>query len=402
MSPVDLNDEDAVRAEARAELDRQAMAQYRRDLEGEDSRRRARQGAQLIYRRNGEHSYFLDIARRAINGHGGPDIEKRLRDHGNQIRLHSGYGELRGLDETLGAGGSFAAPEYVQSEFQAAAHPLRATADVCKRLTVPANRSQIVVPTFQSGSSDGITTSQNTTITEGDPSDAAVSCSTAPISGKVTASRQLIEQASPDSRVDDVISADLGAAYGAQLDAAVLTGSGSGQMTGLLNLSGVSTVAAGSSVAGLVDGIVTGYQTMVQTRYRKPNVCIMHPRRWLSGFANGIDVQGRPLMLPSTHPAALMGTPDDGVVAEWLGMKIILDVNVPTTSGNGSQDYVILGHSPDWLLYESLPNFQAYMQTLAGQMSVLLVAMQYAALAVRYPSSVCLVGPFNAPTTPGS
>jgi HK97 family phage major capsid protein len=122
-----------------------------------------------------------------------------------------------------------------------------------------------------------------------------------------------------------------------------LTGSGSGQMTGLLNVSGISNVSAGSSVAGMVDGVVTGYQTMVQNRFRKPNVCIMHPRRWLSGFANAIDLQGRPLMLPSTHPAALVGTADDGVAAEWLGMKVILDQSVPTTSGSGSQDYIHSG-----------------------------------------------------------
>jgi hypothetical protein len=183
----------------------------------------------------------------------------------------------------------------------------------------------------------------------------------------------------------------------------VLTGSGSGQqMTGLLNTSGVSTVAAASSVAGMVDGVVTGYQTMVATRFRKPDVCIMHPRRWLSGFANGIDLQGRPLMLPSTHPAALVRTADDGVVAEWLGMKVILDVNVPTTSGNGSQDYIIPGHSQDWLLYESMPNFEVYKETLANQMSVVLIGWQYTALVLRFPSSICLVGPFNAPTTPGS
>ena len=400
--PADLNDEASVREEARAELDRQAMAQYRRDRENEDSRRRARQGNELVYRRNGPYSYFLDIAQRAIHGTGGLDVEQRLRDHTNQIRLHSEFGEVRGLDETLGAGGSFAAPEYVQSEFQAAAHPLRATADVCKKLTVPANRSQIVIPTFTSGSGDGITTSQNTAITEVDPIDAAVTCITAPISGKVIASRQLVDQASPDSRVDDVISADLGAAYGAQLDSTVLTGSGSGQMTGLLNVPGALTVAAGGTVAGLVDGVVLGYQAVLQNRYRKPNVIIMHPRRWLAGFANSIDLQGRPLMLPSTHPAALMGTPDDGVVAEWLGCKVVLDPNIPTNSGSGNQDFVVVGHSPDWLLYESLPSFNAYPETYAGQMSVLLVAAQYAALLVRYPSSICLVGPYSPPTTPGS
>ena len=121
-----------------------------------------------------------------------------------------------------------------------------------------------------------------------------------------------------------------------------------------------------------------------------------------SGPAAAIDLQGRPLMLPSTHPAALVGTPDDAVVAEWLGMKVILDVNVPLTSGSGSQDYIILGHTPDWLLYESPLNFQVDKQQLAYQMSVNLIGWQYCAFQVRYPSSVCLVGPFSAPVVPGS
>ena len=54
------------------------------------------------------------------------------------------------------------------------------------------------------------------------------------------------------------------------------------------------------------------------------------------------------------------------------------------------------------LLYEGPLNFQVFRETLANQLSVVLMGWQYAALAVRYPSSVCLVGPFNAPTTPGS
>ena len=399
---IDLNDEAAVREQARYVLDRQAMYQYEQQRANEKSAKSARQGAQLTYRPGAKHSFFLDAARRALYGPVDQEAEVRLRDHGNQIRLHPSFRELRGLDETVGAAGSFVAPAYLQSEFEAAAHPLRATADVCRRFPIPAKTSQIVVPAFTSGSSIGIDSTQNQTLTEGDPVDTTISSPVTTVAAKVVASRQLLDQSSPDSRIDEVIASDLGAADGAQVDSSVLTGSGSGQMTGLLNVSGVSTVAAGSSVAGLVDGIATGYQTMVQTRYRKPNVCIMHPRRWLSGFANGIDLNGRPLALPSTHPAALIGTPDDGVVAEWLGMKVILDVNVPITSGSGSQDYVILGHSPDWLLYEGPLNFQVAKEQLAYQMSVNLIAWQYAALVVRYPSSICLVGPFNAPTTPGS
>jgi HK97 family phage major capsid protein len=400
---VNLNDEDAVRAQAADELHRQTMAEYRRQLEREGSTRRARQGGELVYRSGAEHSYFADLCKKALYGQADKGVENRLRDHSNQVALHSAFAEYRaGLDTTDGSGGSAAPPKYVQSELEAGAHPLRATADVCRLLPLPAKASQIVVPAFTTGTGAAVDSSQNTSLTENDPADATIVSATTTISARVTVSRQLYDQASPDSTIDRVIGADVGAAYGAQLSSSVLTGSGSGQMTGLLNVSGASSVSAASSISRLVEGVTTGYQTMVQTRYRKPNVCIMHPRRWLTGFANGVDVNGRPLMLPSTHPAALMGTPDDGVVAEWLGMRVILDVNVPTTSGSGNQDYVILGHSPDWLLYEGPLNFQAYKETSAAQMSVEVIGFKYAAFVPRYPSSICLVGPFSPPTVQGS
>jgi hypothetical protein len=69
-------------------------------------------------------------------------------------------------------------------------------------------------------------------------------------------------------------------------------------------------------------------------------------------------------------------------------MKVVLDVSVPTTSGSGSQDYIILGHSSDWLLYEGTLNFQVDKEQLASQMSVNLIAWRYAALAIRFVERV--------------
>jgi HK97 family phage major capsid protein len=246
---MDLNNEAAVREQARYELDRQVMYQYEQTRANERSAKSARQGATLTYRPGGDHSFFLDAARRALYGPVDQELEARLRDHSHQVRKHPTYSESRALDETIGAGGSFVAPAYLQSEFEAAAHPLRATADVCRRFPIPAKTSQIVVPAFTSGSSIGIDSTQNQTLTEGDPVDTTISSPVTTVAAKVVASRQLLDQSSPDSRIDEVIASELGAAYGAQLDSTALTGSGSGQLAGLLNISGVSTVAASSSVA---------------------------------------------------------------------------------------------------------------------------------------------------------
>lgn len=194
----------------------------------------------------------------------------------------------------IGTGGTATPPRYLQAEFSAGAHPLRSTANACRLLPLPEKTSQIVIPAWSAGSSESsiATSAQNQTITEVDPVDTTIASIATTIAGKVVVSRQLLDQSSPDSRIDEVIASDLGSAYGAQLDSSVLTGSGSGLMTGLMNVAGISTIAAGGSVAGLVEGLILGYQQMVNTRYRKPNVCIMHPRRWLSGFANAIDLQG--------------------------------------------------------------------------------------------------------------
>jgi HK97 family phage major capsid protein len=399
LKVVDLNDEAAVREEAQIEFNNRLMASHRATLELEDSKRRARHGGQLVYRRDSEHSFFIDMCKREMRNAG--DARARLTDHGSQVNYHPEF--RTGLSTTGGHGGDFAPPAYVQSAFTAAAHPLRVTANVCKPQPLPRNAPTFIVPAFTSGAGVGVASTQNQALSETDPADTSIISTTTPVASKMVVSRQLWDQASPDSRVDDVIAAEIGEGSGAELDALVLNGTGSGQMTGLLNVSGVGTVAADGSAptpaAALAEGVAAGVQAVFSNRWRMPDVIVMHPRRWLAAFGGTVDSQNRPLLLPSTHPAALIGTPgNNGVVAEWLTARVLLDVNMPVTSGDGSQDYVIVGYSNDWLLYESEPTFQAYHETLAAQMSVTLLGLEYAGLAVKYPSSICLVGPFDAPS----
>src|SRR5262249_988468 len=160
---------------------------------------------------------------------------------------------------------------YLQSEFESGPHPLRATADLCRKFPLDPATAQIVLPAFTSPTAVVVDSSQNTNITQPATADTEIVSATTTIGAVIQASRQLLDMSSQESRIDEVIAADLGEAYDAQLDSAVLTGSGSGgQLPGLLSLSGISSVAAASSVAGLVDGVATGAQVMVQTRYRAP------------------------------------------------------------------------------------------------------------------------------------
>jgi len=247
MSPVDLNNEDAVRAAAEDEFHRQIMADYRRQKDAEVVRKRARQGAQLTYQESGAHSFFIDLARRGAQRAGAHN--ERLFTHAQELALHPRFQELRtGLDTTEGSGGSFAAPYHAQDAFIEGAHPLRATADVFRKLRIPHAAAQVFVPALTSGSGVVNDSTQNSSITETDPVDANVSYNTTTIAGNVTVSRQLYQQASPDSSIDRVIGADLGAAYGANLSATVINT--------ILNTSGVNTVSVSSGTTQSVTSAV--------------------------------------------------------------------------------------------------------------------------------------------------
>jgi hypothetical protein len=208
---VDLNDEDAVREQARYELDRQAMRMLEQTRLNEASAKSARQGNQLVYRPGGEHSFFLDAARRALYGPVDQEREARLRDHAWQLRRHPSFEEVRGLDEAVGQGSTFVPPKYLQSEFTAAAHPLRATADLCRLFEIPQKASSVVIPSFTSGTAlQSIPNqNQNQTLSEVDPVDAVNAAPVTTIASKVVVSRQLLDMSSPDSKIDELLSSVL-------------------------------------------------------------------------------------------------------------------------------------------------------------------------------------------------
>ena len=395
-----LNDEAAVRAQADRELEqhRELMLSYDDRLRHEASAKRARRGGHT-YGPGGDHSFFQDMGRQDRPGPMGQKAQERLRDHTYEYRT--------GLNTTEGGGGAFAPPAHLQALFTEAAHPQRVTANLCRHIPIPHDASQILVPALSSGSGAAVDSSQNASTYESDPVDTFVgsATTTTTIAGKVTASQQVVEMASPASRVDDVVGADIGAASGALLDAQVIAGTGSsGQMLGLMNVPNVVTVPGGDSVWGITEGFTNGCQQMLNTRYRMPTAAVMHPRRWLAGFANAVTTTGLPLIFPDTSPDARLAGAAVGnaAVGTWHGVPIFLDPQAPTDAGSGEQDYILLLYTPDLLLYESIPTFEAFRETLAGQLSVVYVARSYAALAVKYSTSAVLVGPFDPPTVQGS
>ena len=193
----------------------------------------------------------------------------------------------------------------------------------------------------------------------------------ATVAGQVDFSRQLFDFSRPG--VDAVIAADLGRDYGAKLDPQIVNGSAaSGQTRGLLNWSGILTVAgAVTSVQAFVADVWQAFDVLsASTGFGNPNpdgyVTIVDPRRlaWLYSGAGATGVPAGPI-LPG---------------------RLVASAGIPTNLGAGTnEDVALVVERSNAVLLEKPITFRVYEETGSGTLTVRSQAWAAAALLVQAP-----------------
>lgn len=343
------------------------------------------------YARDGRNSYFLDLARVAMNH----DSEARKRLERNNAEQRAG------LTTSNGSGGEFVPPAWIVDQYVRYARPHRVFADLIETQPLPAGTDVISIPKVSGGTATAAQATQNTQIQVTDMTTTSISAPVFTVAGGQVASLQMIEQ-SP-IRTDEVILKDLSAAYAQNLDSLYLTGSGSaGQPTGILTLAGTNAVTFnGTTLTGatsLYTAVAGAISKIWSTRFAAPTVILMHPRRFAWCLAQ-VDGSNRPVIVPAQGGAfnapGLLG-PDlnaEGPVGTLAGLPIYLDPNIPTNLGAGTdQDRIIVLKADDVYAFEGDMRAEAFPQTYANQLSLFLRVYNYAAFqAARYPSSISVI-----------
>jgi hypothetical protein len=255
------------------------------------------------------------------------------------------------------------------------------------------------LPQLTTGTSAFIQNPQNSTVTDSASTyvDNGQTCDVSTILGSITMSRQLLDFAQPHG-YDQVLARELGAAIGAKREQQIIAGTGSSnQLTGLENQSGVQTIAATGSVAGILNAVTSAISLISTTRYRLPDFAAGSPELW-AYLAGGLSTTGMPFMPPRATEQFAAVSPES-IPGELLGLKYISDPSIAASLGS---QYLIVGVSKDLILWSQPPEVRFNIDTLANQMSVVVTASQYLAFGLAYASSVVLVGPFSVPGTPGS
>lgn len=353
------------------------------------------------YRKDGKHSFFRDMY--AMRAYGDPLAQERMLRHAHQNAIEQ-------RDADAGSFAGLVVPQYLVDDYAPVARAGRAFADFIGGRDLPPEGMTLNVPRGTTGTLVGSQTTENTAVAEQDVDNEDIVVPVRTIAGQHDTSRQALDRG---RNVDMEVMNDLAEAYAAELDRQIIVGSGAnGQHLGVLGTTNVASVTVISTAAVTqIRQIADAAQRVHTGRFQAPTVIVVHPRRW-AYWVQSVDSQGRPLVTPNNHgPQNVHAVGDltapNGVVGDLFGIPVLVDANVPTTistttTQGSTEDRIVVTKATDLRLYEDnpVPRRVRFEETLAGNLTVKIVAWDYSAFtAGRYPTaSIVLAG--SGLTTP--
>jgi HK97 family phage major capsid protein len=341
-----------------------------------------------VYRKNDPYtSHIRDMALAKLEGD--QDAQERLRRHGREVA------EKRAINSTDGTGGEFVPPLWAQEDWIALAKAGRAVADACRSMPLPAGTDSINFPSVATGATTA-TQTDGGSVSSTDITTGSYSVGVKTIAGQQDLSQQLLDRSVPG--IDQVIYEELYGRYAINLDTQVISGSGSGSnATGILSVSSINTdststatvTAVYSKIAGLINSVHTG-------RFLPPSVIFMHPRRW-AWFLAAVDGNNRPLVVPNgpafNQAGVLSRVAPEGIVGTLQGLPVVIDANIPTNLGSGTnEDRIIVARAEDLWLMEDQLRTRVLSEVLSGTLQVRVQLYNYFAFAGgRYPKSISVL-----------
>jgi HK97 family phage major capsid protein len=348
----------------------------------------------LTYQKNGlrdsGHSFFRDLI---LMERGDDEARQRLNRHQQEMRV-----ELRDISSTAGAGGEFIPPLWLTDQWIPLLRAKRPVADSVTSFPLPPGTNSINLPKVSGGAATALQASENQNVQETDPTTTSVSAAVQTIAGQVDVSRQLYEFSNPS--IDEILMRDLAADYATKLDIQVISGNVT-NAKGLRNVTGIGTVTytqATPTSATLWPKLADAIQR-VNAAFLTPDTMAMHPRRWAS-LLSALDSSGRPFF-NAVAPFNALGTMDQGgastsqgPVGNVQGMRVIIDPNIPTTLGAGTNEDVILVYDSTqlYLFEEGAPRTRVFEDVGSQTMTVRLSCYGfYAFMGNRYPAGISLI-----------
>jgi hypothetical protein len=297
-------------------------------------------------------------------------------------------------------------PQYLTDLYAPAAAARRPFADSCRPHDLPPQGMTVNISRITTATSTALQASENSAVSETNIDDTLLPISVQTNAGQQTLSRQAIERG---AGVEPVVLDDLFRRYSTTLDSTLLN-----QATnGLTNVA--TTVAytdASPTTAELYPKILeglSGVEAALLDQATGDNIAVMHSRRWY-WMQNAMGATWPMITQPGivaqtlgVNYATTYGSGVRGVLPN--GTPVIVDNNIATTLGGGTEDEIYLVDRQECHLWED-PDAPMYIraeQPALASLGVLMVVYGYFAYThARYAHARKIAGTgLIAPTFTG-
>lgn len=383
-------------AEAREKLERAIAIQKAREAvppmgDDEPSEKEERQGFSKrivvgqephTYRADNarEYSFFRDVY---YSQKGDAKASERLARH--QM-------ETRDVSTADPGAGVFVPPVYLGEMWAELPRESRPFANAIRNMPLPDVGMSFTVPRLTTGVSVASQSGEATAPSETDADGTLLTVSVRTIAGQQDLSIQALERTDPG--FDQIVFYDLRAAYDAELDRQLLAGTNSnGEHLGIRAVGSINSITytdATPTVAELHPKVYDAIQQIADGRKANPDLIVMHPRR-AAWIASGLSST-----FPLFQQGQLMqaaGVQDGGFLQSFAGLRVVIDSNIATNRGAGTnEDEIYVVRSSDLILAEQPLRVRALEQTLANTLQVKLQAFSYSAfVSGRQPEAIAAI-----------
>lgn len=321
------------------------------------------------------------------------DLANRMNDPaaGERIARHQRETELEMRDVGTGAFAGLVVPQYLTDMVAPVRRAGRPLLDICNTHPLPAAGMTVNISRITTGTGVAAQASENSAVTETNIDDTLLTVNVRTYSGMQDVSRQALDRG---TGVEGIVIADLIREHDTKIDAAAINGAGtSGTHLGILATSSIVAVTytdASPTVAEAYPKLFDLIQQIQSGVFLGVSHFVMHPRRWW-WMLNAVGTSF-PFIQQNDNQrggaGAGTGTYENGAAGVLAGVPVILDANILTTSGAGTEDTIIAVTASELHFWED-PIMQIRAeQTLADQLTTRFVLFSYSAFAAgRYPGA---------------
>lgn len=316
-------------------------------------------------------------------------VRERLERHDREGRVE--YAAYMDRAAGTGAFAGLTVPQYLTDLYAPLARAMRPFADACNQHELPPDGMTLNLSRITTGTTTAVQASENAAVSETNIDDTLLTVNVQTNAGQQTLSRQAIERG---TGTEDVTVQDLYRAYASTLDSTLLN-----QATnGLTNVAtSVAYTDATPTVAEAYPKIVqavSGVESAMLNLASGDNIAVMHSRRWywlqnaLSSTWPLMSQPGIAAQMLGSNYAVAYGAGVRGILPN--GTPVIVDNNIATNLGGGTEDEIYVGDRQEFHLWEdpSAPVFIRAEQPAAASLGVLFVLYGFFAYTfTRYAHS---------------